>query len=448
MNDPIPSELTSATEALWRSGERMMDNIYAAPAFVNLRETCRRLYPSAGSTDAVNIALSHAVHALGFRRSDNAPAQLAVSAEVAAIRIHRAFRQKQASLMHLCPLDLADDIPNTRFGPNTVRTYTAEELDDLLDPDELSRKNAEWRFDSQRFCRFSWLVVEETKTLSSNSGSRAFPELCLDFHEDFGSIDPHEKRFPVAVEDALFALLTVPWENVTQYCQLDWRPFRIPWVYTLSDDLFTRRSVPADADTLSWEPDFYENDDGDTVEVERPRRWPLTDAPISQTAYLDDKAWSELSKARLSALFAGPVEHFLIRAFASDGIDEFLAHITVIEAALGMPDDHDPRRRFKIPEQPRQGATARVAWRLAALLNDPLAGERYSTLFKERSYFLHGQAMTIISSQMRLDARRLAHRCVCALMGAATSASPPENKDAFLNELLQRGSTRPARLEP
>lgn len=214
-------------------------------------------------------------------------------------------------------------------------------------------------------------------------------------------------------------------------------------LHAFGRSFFTRRPIAPDADTLSWEPDFYEDDDGDTVEVERPTRLPLTDAAISETAFLDDTAWSEFLEARGSPLFAGPIEHFIIRAFASDGIDEFLAHITVIEAALGIPSDHDPRRRLKIPGQQRQGATARVAWRLTALLNDPSAGERYVALFKKRSDFLHGQAMTDISSRVRLEARQLARRCVCALVAAATSVSAPDNQDAFLGELLKRGSAQP-----
>ncbi|UVK48931.1 hypothetical protein BPNPMPFG_006549 (plasmid) [Mesorhizobium sp. AR07] len=277
----------------------------------------------------------------------------------------------------------------------------------------------------------------------TNSGGRALPGLFFNAREDLGRIEPHKRHFPAPVEDALFALLTAPWEDVTGYSGLDWRPFRVPWVHTLSDDLFTRRPTPPDADTLSWEPDFYQNDEGETVEVERPTRLPLTDAAVSQTEYLDDTAWSEVMAARRSAVFARPIEHFIVRAFASDGIDEFLAHITAIEAALGMPGDHDPKSRPKITGQRRQGATARVAWRLSALLNDPSAGERYLELFKERSDFLHGQAMKDISSQVRLDARRLARRCVCALVGAATSSPPPESQDVFLDELLQRGSAQP-----
>jgi hypothetical protein len=144
-------------------------------------------------------------------------------------------------------------------------------------------------------------------------------------------------------------------------------------------------------------------------------------------------------EARKSPLFAGPVPHFVIRAFASEGIDEFLAQITVIEAALGMPIDHNTRDRPKLSGRNNPGATARVAARLSALLNDRAAAKRYHDLFKERSDFLHGQTMKDISSLPRLDARRLARLCVCALIDRAIRVPRPESQDLFPAELLQRG---------
>jgi hypothetical protein len=137
-------------------------------------------------------------------------------------------------------------------------------------------------------------------------------------------------------------------------------------------------------------------------------------------------------------LFAGPVQHFLVRAFATDGIDEFLAHITAIEAALGLPVDHVAAKRPRQSRSKNPGATARVAARLSTLLDDPGAGARYGALFDERSSFLHGRAMTDIPNEVRLDARRLARRCVCALIGEAISEATPGSRDAFLDGLLQQ----------
>jgi hypothetical protein len=130
------------------------------------------------------------------------------------------------------------------------------------------------------------------------------------------------------------------------------------------------------------------------------------------------------------------VPHFLVRAFVTDGITEFLAHIMVIEAALGAHADYLSRPKSKSSDNRK--ATDRVAARLSTLLDDPGAGARYSELFNERSRFVHGRTMSDITSKSRLEARRLARRCACALISAATSEEPPENRDAFLENLLQR----------
>jgi hypothetical protein len=296
------------------------------------------------------------------------------------------------------------------------------------------RQFPEWHFDSQRFSQFSWLVVEELVDLPGEPEARALPSLFTDLSKDFGRIEPHRPLYPQAVETALLALLTAPWEDVTVHSDFEWRPFRIPWVYTFDDDLFARIPAPPSADSLTWEPGFYQDAGGETIEYERPQQLLLEDDADEKTKYLNADAWQALVLAEASPLFAGPVKHFFVRAFVTDGIDEFLSHILVIEAALGLVTDHS--RKPKLPRNP--GATDRVGARLSGMLNDPSAAECYRKLFDERSQFLHGRAMTDIPSVSRLDARRLARQCVCALISAAISDAASASRDAFLDDLLQR----------
>ncbi|MGD9658550.1 MAG: hypothetical protein AB7U61_13110 [Methylocystis sp.] len=283
------------------------------------------------------------------------------------------------------------------------------------------------------------MVVEEDAPLPSTVGARAIPLLFGIHNRDFGRIEPHKPMFPTPVEEALFAVLTAPWEDVVQYKDFDWRPFRVPWIFTLVDDLFARRAPIPDADTLTWEPDIFEDQDGEVIEQERPSRLQLKEGADAATAYLDDKAWSELVKARRSTLITDPMRHFFVRAFASDGIDEFLAHITTIEAALGLSIDHDGRRRRKLNGITRSGATARVAWRVAGLLDDATAAASYCSLFKVRSDFVHGREMQDIPSKSRVEARRLARRCVCGLIREALDTSRSSARENLLEDLLDKG---------
>lgn len=73
-----------------------------------------------------------------------------------------------------------------------------------------------------------------------------------------------------AVEAALFALLLAPWEEWVQYADIDWRAFRVPWIYTTDGDVFAHRSTLPSPDTLSWKPFIYTDRYGDEVESERP----------------------------------------------------------------------------------------------------------------------------------------------------------------------------------
>jgi len=153
---------------------------------------------------------------------------------------------------------------------------------------------------------------------------------------------------------------------------------------------------------------------------------------------LNDTAWNDIMAARETALFDRPVAHFFVRGFRSDGIDEFLAHISTIEAALGLPLDHDPRARRKINGK-NPGATHRVSLRVAGLLGDRACEEIYSRLFGLRSDFLHGKSMADISGNDRRSARELARKVVCALIGAASS-NPMVNREQLLDQILDSGS--------
>ena len=438
---PLPAALTNAVAALWRIPPPGPNNLLSAPRFVHLRDTCESLYSDAGSRDALGIALSNAVRALGLP-CGLVPANtyLALPAAAAAARLDEAFRRTHGLRVYLCPLDEADELPELRFGPNNIRTFTTAELEALVDLPRLKRINSSWTFDAARFSRFSWLVVEETYPFNREPGQRAVPWLSmrpLDFNRDWGQIKPHRGRFPAAVEDALFAVLLAPWGDWVQNPDIDWRGFRVPWVFKADDDIFVWPAQPPSADTLSWEPDIFTDLDGEEVELERPIRFPLNSDAVEASAWLSDAAWSALARARKSPLFETPIAHFFVRAFLSDPLDEFLAHITTIEAALGLRRDYDRKTRPKIARQLR--VTDCMAARVSALLSAKTDGEDYRRLFDIRSLFLHGRKMDAIPGKERIAARRLARRVVNRLIEVALSEPAPRSREDYLNDLLIRG---------
>jgi hypothetical protein len=167
------------------------------------------------------------------------------------------------------------------------------------------------------------------------------------------------------------------------------------------------------------------------------RLGPVVTMRSRSSAWLNDAAWSDVTRARQSPLFETPIEHFLVRAFLAEPLDEFLAHVTTIEAALGLQSDYDRKTRPKIAK--RLGATACVATRVSSLLGAKTDGEDYCRLFDIRSLFLHGRKMEAIPGEVRIAARRLARRVVNGLVKVALSGPALRSREAYLNDLLARG---------
>jgi hypothetical protein len=284
------------------------------------------------------------------------------------------------------------------------------------------------------------MVVKEGVSLDREPGARAVPALfkVVDLNEDFGRIEPHQERFPAAVEAALFAVLLVPWEDWVDMHDIDWRGFRVPWIYTLEDDIFVRPQPPPSPDTLSWEPQSFQDWDGEEIEGERPMCMRLdAAAAASAPTFLNDMTWSELVLACRSPLFETPIAHFLVHGFLTERMDEFLAHITTMEAALGLQSDYLAQPRSARHRSLR--STARVATRVSGLLGTKGAGEDYRRLFEIRSEFLHGRTMGAVSSDHRNLARNLARKVVSALVTAALVQPAVESRDTYLETLVDKG---------
>lgn len=428
--------MIAAVEALWRIQRPGPDNLLAAPSFVVLSEVCQSEY---GGGKPV-WALSTALRSLGL--PCHLPASksgLSADPVSAANAIDEACRRKTTLRRHICPLDLADDLPVLSFGNARVAKFSADDLAALFDAPRLARNFHNQPFETKRLAQFHWLVVEEEIELDPRPEARTAPFMYMTFNRDFGEIDPHLGRFPPTVEAALFFLLLAPWEKWSTMQEVDWRGFRVPWIHTVDDDLFVRPSPPPSADSLSLEPWIVQDHWGEDVELERPTALRLDDEATSELAQFTDSAWRELQTARSAGLFETPIAHFLVRAFLADGMDEVMAHMTAIEAAVGLEMDHKKWLRPKPdPHKDVSSATQRVAARVAAVLKDGASVQAYKDLFELRSTFVHGRAgLQKVSTAQRVMARSLARGVARSLVDIALQGARPRT-DA-LSDLLDHG---------
>jgi hypothetical protein len=429
--------MIDAVEAVWRIPRPGPDNLLASPTFIALSELCKAEY---GGGKPV-FALSTALRSLGLPCHLPAnKAGLSLTPESAANAIDEAYRRKTTLRRHLCPLDLADEMPLLSFGNARVADFSAEDLARLFNAPRLARNFHNQPLDAKRLAQFRWLVVEEEIALDPRPEARATPFMYMTFDQDSGEIDPHLGRFPPAVERALFFLLLAPWERWSMMQEVDWRGFRLPWIYTVDDDLFIRPSPPPSADSLTLEPWIVQGDWGEDIELERPTVLPLDDDASSGLALFTDGAWRDLEAARATDLFETPVAHFLVRAFLADGMDEVMAHMTAIEAAVGLEMDHKKGLRPKPdPQKAVSSATDRVAARVAAVLSDRTSVQAYKDLFDLRSTFVHGRAgLQKVSTKQRVMARCLARGVARGLVDLALSE--PRPRTDVLGDLLARGA--------
>lgn len=220
--------------------------------------------------------------------------------------------------------------------------------------------------------------------------------------------------------------------------EVDWRGFRVPWVYTVDSDIFVRPNTPPSPDTLSWEDRIYDDGYGGTYEEERPVELRLEEGVATELPVWDQNHWAIVEQAKQSVLFETPITHFLVRAFLAEGVDEFLAHITTIEAALGLRADYHKNFRVAADRHKKLRATDKMRGRVAGLLGGRRYADQYEQLFNVRSAFLHGRAVAAISTEERVMARSLAREVVEALI-LATRSGPISSREDFLDGLLDKG---------
>lgn len=426
--------MAAAIAELWQIKSPMPDNIFEHPAFVQLKKVCSDNYEGV-DTFGFDTALLHALQSLGLpcRKSEGALDKHWSAIDVAN-KIDEAMRATDSERVHLVPLDMAGNLPEISFGPARIKQMSPAELRDLVDINRLKYTFPRLDFDAERFSEFTWLIIQENFILDPKIGSRSLPMFyekgtsILDLSIDnLWSISPHKRRYPAIVEEVLFFLLLAPWEDWADQPEYEWRGFKVPWVYTIDRDIFTHLWKPPTPDTLTWSDACFTDKYGNAIEETVPYSLNSNDEATAGLLKWDQIYWDTVTLAKRSVLFETPITHFMVHAFLGEEIDEFLAHITAIEAALGQCKDYK-----------NGGGSRNIKCRGTALLNDQNFALNYKNLFQKRSEYLHGRAMDNIPADIRILARSTARKVISKLI-QATKIGSIQSREKYMDDLCVKG---------
>ncbi|RWK65599.1 hypothetical protein [Mesorhizobium sp.] len=116
MTDLIPRAITDAVATLWRRRGPRPDNTFETPEFLGLKAACIASYPVGGAF-WFTMSLWEILRSLGCPMLLPADKQdLALTADLATEKLHRAMTATMTKIVHLCPLDWADRPPSVVFG--------------------------------------------------------------------------------------------------------------------------------------------------------------------------------------------------------------------------------------------------------------------------------------------------------------------------------------------
>jgi len=183
------------------------------------------------------------------------------------------------------------------------------------------------------------------------------------------------------------------------------------------------------------------------VELERPLTLDLDRAAEQLSEVVNDRSWTMACAARATPLLQGPVAHFLVTGFVSQGVDQVLAHLLIIEAALGSAYDYGKGTPPRSIVRPKVRNAGRLKRRVAGLLQSEDAATIFDRLFQLRSDYLHGRQTRPISSSERNQARSLARRTATALIDLA-EACPTTAREDLMDQILEAGFSLTERTSP
>ena len=326
--------------------------------------------------------LSRALH--NFFRWNGAPwfGDLTPDAAETAASLHRAFLRKLVRRTFLVPLDrlsLEDrsgdrtqEVTSLRFGPNEIVRLDVDDLARRVPVDALARFGVRYQFPTAELDGFYWLATRRTEPAGPLERRTWLDRLNTAWGE-LDTVELFRSTYPTPVEDALFVLLLIFLKDPGDTL---WRPFRIPWTFSFTDDPFSDPVAPPDPSSLSRQ---VVGDEYDHFEV--PDQSEIFEFGTRQHDVLQQR-WNDFEtvlgrRGTASASFHPLTRHFFIKPLSEYGVDEIISSLSCLEATLRLKEEH---RREKLTR------------RFAHLVADEQAVQWLECTYRLRNEYLHSLA--------------------------------------------------------
>lgn len=434
MTATIPDEFFAAFNRVWRLPAGMDYNtILKSQEFLLLRKTTDKLCYAQIKGNLLEPFLLQGIQKLGVPCLFTSGSPLAATDESeTAARCYEALMKHHAQHIYLCPLDCAGDIPQINTANASIRRFSRNELDEMLNSLPQKRQPGYVPADTAALSQFLWLVVRHEEKLQADFAERYW--FWNTNKDNPGTVYPYKHHYPDAVESAIFLLMLATWEEWQLNEEYHWRPFDIPWVHTLSDDIFWQQQPIPSATSLTWVPHGYQDENEGWHEYEAPYGYDYSLTSDQLMPFVNAQVSSHLETAITNGLINVAARHQFVKAFLSNGVDEFLAHIVVIDACVGEISVN----KALIKPLKALGPTGRLKYRLAGLLDDSSVKEVMHVIYKARSDYVHGNTLEKIPGEYIIQARRLARKTLNAIISEA-GQSTGLKREEFLDDILRRG---------
>ena len=268
--------------------------------------------------------------------------------------------------------DATHEVTSVRFGPNEIVRLHRNDLSQRVPVESLARFGTRYRFPTAELDGFCWLATSRTEQAGPLE-RRTWLDLLNTSTAETNTVRLFRSTCPTPVENALFVLLLI---LVKDPQEIRWKPFRVPWIFSVTDDLFSDPVAPPDASTLSHD---IVGDEHDYFKV--PNKSELFEFGDRRREALQAR-WNDLETVLVradtdDANFHPLTRHFFVKALFEHGVDEIISNLSCLEATLQLKRD---RKRNALEQ------------RYAGLVASNEASQWLTAAYRLRDDYLHSLA--------------------------------------------------------